>query len=95
MQTQTTSPRPEGRPPHAVSALTSRRPGTVRQSLDFRPEMLQAIAALAAGAPTGPMSRAGMTLLLLGEALAARGVEWMREAPAPAVPAKKKKGARK
>ncbi len=68
----------------------------VRQSLDFHREMLDAIAALAATVPSGPVSRAVMARMLLGEALAARGINWTAT-HVPQNPARKreKKGAKK
>ena len=95
MPPATKTPR-TGRPPTAPSSLTSRRAGTVRQSLDLRPDMLEAIARLAEQNPAGPVSRADMVRALLGEALAARGVAWQgAAAAAPASVQKKKKGGRK
>ena len=91
MPTTTQAPR-TGRPPTAPDKLTSRRAGTVRQSLDLRPDMLEAIARLAEQNPAGPVSRADMVRALLGEALAARGVAW-QGAAAPVQ--EKKRGGRK
>ena len=92
MQAHTAQPHAGGRPPSPVSALASRRDGMTRQTVDFHREMLEAISDVANAVPTGPVSRAIMIRVLLGEALAARGVEWT---PSPVAPAKKKKKARK
>lgn len=78
------TPRPEGKPALPASSLVSRTPGMVRPSIDLPVAMVAALDRLAAEQPTGAIPRAGMIRVLLGEALAARGVDWTGAEPAKA-----------
>lgn len=90
------TPRPEGKPALPAASLVSRVPGMVRPSVDLPVAMVAALDRLAAEQPTGAIPRAGMIRVLLGEALAARGVDWTgAKSLSNSVVTKKAKGARK